>query len=825
MTYDKEYARDHLGADCDHCPLDRIGRFVPSVGPEQAAVAFVGEAPGVQEARNGVPFSGPSGRLLNIVNDNYDIKRSEVFLSNACLCRPPSNDTPAKSAIAACRPRLLHELVGRGVDTAVALGNSAALSLLGVEGVTKLRVGPGRQSPYEGLEHIRIIPTIHPAACLRQSDMFPSLVADVAKVKSPMDPWTEPEVIVYDTPEGALGLIERIGKETDEVYLDIEVDIDKDTSYDHPDRYGMLCIGFCYEDNIAHVIGENALKDEAVIAELTGLLSSLRLDAQNGKFDLAGLFPVLGPLELHFDTMLAHYCLDERTVGIHGLKAMATEELGAPDYDAEIKRYVGRGSEADEDGNVYYGYGKIPRPILYKYNGYDVVAGYRLKKKLEPKLEAGTKPEWWDDTYCGRYPFKNLRELHDFLVASGNELMFLELNGIKVDRSYLMELWEKYESSLEVIEGDLNKVLIKAGYNAINPRSPKQVMGAMQFFRLRAQNTAKDTLNLIVEQMQERYGEQVYDMDLYNFVTTLLQYRDEHKMFSTYVKGIHKRTFRSRVYPTFKLHGTVTGRLSSRNPNMQNIPRRKAIKRIFVPSAEDRVFVNADYKQAELRTLSWLADEPFLKEILDDPARDLFDELTPGMYKGLTKADVGTIVSEEEWKDIRVRVKAFVYGLGYGRKYQSIAYEYRLPMGEAKQMAEGFMAQIPNVVAWQAWVREHVKSGRDLITPFGRHRRFHLITDENWEDIQNEALAFLPQSTSSDVCLRAMARVRRDLRGTGAFIRNIVHDNILVDCPADMANDVSVLLDTRMGESGRELVGDYVKYAVDISIGKNWGEV
>lgn len=708
----------------------------------------------------------------------------------------------------------------------VALGNSAALSLLGVDGVTKLRVGPGRTSPHPELEGVRVIPTLHPAACLRQSDMFPSLVADVAKVVTPFVPWSEPVVHVYDEDGEAISFLASI-PEGEEVTVDIEVDIDKDTSYDHPDRYQLLCVGFCWEDGVAHVVGEEALKSEWVINALKDALLRIKIDNQNVKFDLAGLYPVVGPLSGNFDTMLAHYCLDERTVGIHGLKEMAVEELGAPDYAAEIRRYVSGPAFQNEDGETYYGYGKIPRPVLYKYNGYDVVATYRLKQKFIPKLEAGTKPDWWDESFCGRYEFHNLRWLHDFLVDKGNELMYVELNGIKVDKEYIAELWKQYEASLEEIENALNTVLINSGWHEINPRSPQQVKAVLiDHFRVRARDTAKDTLKLIREQMLVKYEDQAYDMDLYNFVDILLRYREEHKLFSTYVKGISKRTYRSRIHSTYKLHGTVTGRLSSRNPNMQNIPRRKIIKKMFIPSSEDRVFVNADYKQAELRTLAWLADEPFLKDILDDPDRDLFDELTPGMYKGLTKADVAAgIVSEEEWKDIRVRVKAFVYGLGYGRKYQSIAAEYRMPRSEAREMAEGFMAQIPNVVEWQHWVHSHIKQGRDLITPFGRHRRFHLITDDNWEDIQNEALAFLPQSTSSDVCLRAMARVRRDLRGTGAFIRNIVHDNILVDCSSDMADDIASLLDRRMGESGQELVGDYVKYAVDITVGKNWGEV
>lgn len=240
----------------------------------------------------------------------------------------------------------------------------------------------------------------------------------------------------------------------------------------------------------------------------------------------------------------------------------------------------------------------------------------------------------------------------------------------------------------------------------------------------------------------------------------------------------------------------------------------------------NNVFVQADYSQAELRILSWLAQDTYFRDILNDPKRDLFDELTPqlnGVH--INKLEVGKTIHPEAWKDIRVRVKAFVYGLSYGRHWSSIAAEYKMPAVVAQRMERDFFALIPEIEEFQLKVQREVRLGHDLITPFGRHRRFHLITKENWNNVKNEALAFLPQSTSSDVCLRAMARVRKDLRGSGAFIRNIVHDSILVDCAPDMAEEVGILLDKRMIESGQELVGDYIQFATDVKIGKHWGEV
>jgi DNA polymerase-1 len=793
--YDKQYAEEILGADCTNCPLRIGGKFIPSLGPDNASIAFVGEAPGIQEARTGISFSGSSGKLLEKVSSTYGINREEVLLTNATLCRPADGQSPTKAAITACRPRLLQELQDRGADTVVAMGNSAAFALLGVEGITKLRVGPGRESEYPELKGVRIIPTVHPAACLRQSDMFPSLISDIGKVINKNVNWNEPEYEVLDDPVEASEFLRWLQGRAGSVVIDIEVDIEKDTAFDHPDRYGLLCVGIAYEEGRAVVIGERACQDGNVRSALGDALRASFVVAQNGKFDLAGLNPVIGDVRLGFDTMLAHYCLDERS-GIHGLKQMAVEYLGAPLYDEEIKKYVG----------PRQGYGVIPKDILYKYNAYDAVCTYSLYLLFSEQLERS-----------------NLRRVHDHLVEASNELVYLELNGISIDGGYIEELTKKYLASLEEIESSIDKILIDAGYKAINPRSPKQIKEALLFLRCRVDSTNVDTIVTIIETLEAR---KQIDVPLYHFAQTLLKHRREAKLYGTYVKGIASRRYKGRVYPTFLLHGTTTGRLACRNPNLQNVPRESSIKKLFVPSTSsdksERLFVQADYSQAELRVLTWLAKDEYFREILNDSSRDLFDELTPILYPNTgSKKEM----SESSWKELRIRVKAFVYGLGYGRTEYSIAKEYKLSTQEAKAVKNRFFDAIPAIVEWQKWVKKQVWDGNDLITPFGRHRRFHLITDENWKSIQNEAMAFLPQSTSSDICLRAMTKVSKEIADTDAYIRNIVHDSILIDCRANEAEDISKILNSRMIESAYQVVGDYVKFATDVKIGSHWGEV
>lgn len=804
---DNEVERKHPYAECENCPLFEAGRYVASEGPERSKLAFVGEAPGIQDTRKGRPFVSPSGKLLDMVLQHHGIDRGEVFLTNATLCRPPDNGTPPKSAVRACHPRLSHELHDRGVELAVAMGNSASESLLGKSGVTKLRVGPPKHS--DRIEGLSVIATINPAACLRQGDMFPNLVTDVGKIGLKDGIYTEPVYAVAESVDEAIGLMDEIDRRLSDgrqlmgnpervLVVDIEVDIEKDTAFDHPNQYGMLCVGIGYDKSKVVVLSESVMAEESVRVRLGELLRGNRIVAQNGKFDLAGLYPIVGGLELYFDTMLASYVFDERP-GIHGLKYMAVEYLGAPQYDDEIKKYVG-----PKDG-----YGAIPRDKLYKYNATDVACTYDLFYMwLDRFNEEGNE---------------DLRRVHDFLVAASNQLMFMELNGIGIDKQYLKTLDREYLDRLHTIEDELDEIVGRKSLKdydkkkgGINPRSPMQVKAYLNDKGINVDSTNEDTLKLILKRQSLPEDEE----EVRTFVQTLLHHRREAKLHGTYVKGIAKRAYGSKVFPTFLLHGTTTGRLACRNPNLQNVPRESSIRQLFVPTKPDRTFVQTDYSQAELRVLSYLAGDTYFRNIFNDGNIDVFNDLTPILYP---EADRSTM-TDAEWKELRIRVKAYVYGVSYGRSEYSIATEFGISTEEARNGMDRFFSVIPEIVEFRNSTRQRVLDGEDLITPWGRRRRYALITKENKDSIMNEALAFLPQSTASDMCLQAMAWTRKDLKGIG-WIRNIVHDSLLVECGKEDVEEVTQIIEKNMIESAKTIVGDYVKFAVDTTIGDNWGAV
>jgi DNA polymerase-1 len=642
------------------------------------------------------------------------------------------------------------------------------------------------------------------------ADQFPNLVADIGKVNYDPPAWNPPEYVIADNVDDALSLMaavdERLASGAGLVdnpervlVIDIEVDIEKDTAFDHPNHYGMLCVGIGYDDSRVLVLAEGVMGEKSVRDRLGQLLRRWRIVAQNGKFDLAGLYPLLGGLDLYFDTMLASYAFDERP-GIHSLEYQGIEYLGTPDWKGEIKPYVGPG----------IGYGAIPRHILYKYNAYDVASTYALYRMWSARFEQDNG---------------DLRRVHDHLVRASTQLMYMELNGIAIDRSALRELDQEYRESLHKLEDDIDETIKPFGkdyekkYTGINPRSPLQVKNFFLDHGIQTQSTDAEHLNFILERgLQGRLPKD--NEEVTQFVQLLLSHRREAKMHGTYVKGIASRLYGGRVFSTYMLHGTTTGRLASRNPNMQNIPRGSHIRRIFVPAKPDHVFLQTDYSQAELRVLSYLAGDAYFRDIFNAGDIDLFDDLTPILYPGAKKENF----DYEAWKELRIRVKAYVYGVSYGRSEFSIASEFKIPVSDAKAGMERFFDVIPEIVTFREETRQRVLDGEDLITPWGRHRRYALITKENVKDIMNEALAFLPQSTASDMCLQALTWTRPQLKGIG-YIRNIVHDSLLVECHREDVEEVKTIAERNMIESAKSIVGDYVKFDVDTKVGMHWGEV
>lgn len=794
--------RHHPKAKCENCPLFREdGRNYVPTEFNGNDLFVIGQAPGRDETKTKQPFTGKSGKLLEITLTNNGISRRDITLTNVVSCRPPKNDDPPQAAIECCRPRLGAEIAldgppatdptlppgpppssphGPSHGPILALGNTAIKATLKDKPkVTKDRVGPPKLSPY--YENKVVIPTFHPAACLRNPDQYQFLETDVRKINNAaLVEWTDPAYIVYEDSTLSVKIaLEQIlnEEEYNPLAIDLEVGEEKDDSFGHPEK--VLSVGIAYNARAGIVIGERAIEDPKVRELLAAIIRTKKHIWHNAKYDLQVLFNVgLANGKAYWDTMLASYCIDERR-GIHGLKYLAKEYLGAPDWDAEVKKE---------------GFENVQRQILYKYNVYDAVATYRLYELQQSDTR-------WDD---------EAKKLFAFLMEAQHVLMHVEIEGIKVDTEALDDLEVKLSYDLHQTEKELQPenqewlkhLKTKSRPTEFNPNSPQQVLARLKELGARLPNTDKNILKEALTKIPDNDPIAI-------FINKLLEHRRLAKLYGTYVKGVRERLHNGRMHTTFLLHGTTTGRTSSRQVNIQNVPRDKSIRRIYVPE-EGNSFVQLDFANIEGRIVFVLSDCESGRNILEE-GRDIHGEVAEKVY--------GPNYTKEQ----RTKAKSIVHGTNYARTPHGIARdpEIGLDLTQATELYNSYKQLVPEVFQWHKSMKQKIFSNDDLVTPFGRKRRFALVTDENWEDIYKEGLAFLPQSIASDITLSCVI----ELWKIGYKVRNFVHDSVILEVSDEWAELYAEEAKVIMEQIAQKVYTDWISFPVEYDIGKHWGEV
>jgi DNA polymerase I len=346
--------------------------------------------------------------------------------------------------------------------------------------------------------------------------------------------------------------------------------------------------------------------------------------------------------------------------------------------------------------------------------------------------------------------------------------------------------------------------------HAFNPRSPQQVAeilyDEMRLPVIRGRSTDKDHLRRL-----EQYNE---------LPAMLLDYRKYQKLLSTYISSLWKHIGPDgRIHTEFKPHGTVTGRLSSSSPNLQNIPEDPdnpwavTIKNFFVASS-GMTFIYLDYKQVELAMLAFLSQDPWLKSVYIE-GRDLHDETAEAIFgEGFTQKQ-------------RVFAKGINFGLAYGRSADAIAADTNLgdfSLAEAQLFAQNYFDRIPRVVEFIEQTHRHVDSTGYVELPSGRRRRFPIRTRETLVSIHNEAMNFLCQGGSADIMLKALIYGDRRLEGR-AYQLLSVHDSLLIEAPVETADEIKEVAARFMMEAAMDLYGDEVPFRVEAAWGDKWGSL
>jgi DNA polymerase-1 len=649
----------------------------------------------------------------------------------------------------------------------LATGNTAATEFLNYKTkITRDRIGQPRFSDKYG---VTVVPTIHPAAILRTADHFPTFVRDVHKLTNSDNDWHPPNYEVYNEPYPAKRALVNVPQGR-EIAVDIETTVEKDNSFQHPET--LICVGIALDQDNAIIIERDALKNDSVKYELAELLDRTNVVYHNGKFDVGVLWQQFLIINMegaiYGDTMLASYCLDERP-GHHSLDELSQDLLGSPNWKHVTKQY-----DTFED---------MPPEVLDEYNAYDVCNTLRLWAMLRGRLVA-----------------EELDKLHDNLCMISEGLIKIENAGINVDLDYLNGLDEEFTNNLASLESELKEISSLG-----NPRSWQQVTQTLYTeFGVETPSTDKEHLTQIYKGARE----QGFD-SLAHFVDLLLQHRKSTKLLGTYVNGIRSRlTNDGRIKPSFLLHATTTGRTSSRNPNMQTIPRESGIRNVFIPDDEDHVLVYADFDNIEGRITAVLADDYNLQRLFAKGIKP---------HKAVAKAVFGEDYSSEDY----VLAKSVTHGVNYKRTPHGIAEGLDIPLHKATKVYNEYMKMAPGLPEWHNKVYKHViVEQEDIVTPFGRRRRFPLITKENMEDVWREAVAFEPQSIASD--LNTFAGIY--LHKAGYDIRLFIHDALLLQVPRENAEDEARNISELMQQSAEANFPWKMSFPVEAESGYRWRE-
>ena len=525
--------------------------------------------------------------------------------------------------------------------------------------------------------------------------------------------------------------------------------LDTETTGTDPISAELVGLSFSIRENEAFYVPIPANRDEAqkIVNEFKIVYESpdLLKIGQNLKYDLLVLenygIQLQGEL---FDTMIAHYVLQPELR--HGMDYMAEAYLHYKTIHIdELIGTKGKGQKNMRD---------LPPEAVYEYACEDADVTLKLRNILEPKL----REEGVYDLF------------HDIEMPLMPVLAYMERNGVRIDAEALAEASRLYTAQMQQLEEDIHRL---AG-EPFNISSPRQV-GEVLF----------DKLKIVGKPKKTKTGQYVTSEDVleslrskHEIVEKILEYRGLKKLLSTYIDALPKlvnpRT--GHIHTSFNQTITSTGRLSSSNPNLQNIPVRNAegkeMRKAFIPDPGCEFF-SADYSQIELRIMAHLSQDPHMTEAFAEG-----DDIHAATAAKIYKKDISEVTREE-----RSKAKTANFGIIYGISVFGLAERMNVSRMEAKELIDGYFATYPRVHEYMSQSIETARQKGYTETLF--HRKCYLRDINSHNAVvrgyaERNAINAPIQGTAADIIKIAMVRIYRRFREEGLRSQMIiqVHDEL-----------------------------------------------
>ena len=587
-----------------------------------------------------------------------------------------------------------------------------------------------------------------------------------------------------ETPEQAKALALKLGTLSDFCF-------DTETTSLDPLNTQLVAIAFCWEKGSGTLLWLPPERSSAMelLEPFRPLFENetIRKTGQNLKFDIQVLsgygIRVKGPL---FDTMMAHYLLEPDMR--HNMDLLAARYLN---YEpVHIEELIG------ERGPRQRNMRDVEKERVREYSVEDADVTWQLKEIFEPIL----KKEGLD------------RLAADIEMPLITVLAAMEREGILIDESVL----RNFAVTLRETIISLEKEIYTLAGQEFNISSPKQ-LGDILFVRLRLDDKAR-----LTKTRQYRTDEEVLQRltAKHPVIGKVLEYRGLKKLLSTYVEALPELTDRNtgRIHTTYNQAVASTGRLSSTNPNLQNIPVRdsegREIRKAFVP-AKGKIFLSADYSQIELRLMAHLSGDSAM----------IADFLSGQDIHSATASKIFGVPLSEVTREMRARAKTANFGIIYGISAFGLSERLTIGRKEAKELIDGYFNSYPGV---KAYMDESIRRAREqgyVTTMFGRRRYLPDIHSRNQVvrgNAERNAINAPLQGSAADIIKIAMVRIAARLEKELPEARMIlqVHDELIFEVDTDSVEKLRTMATEEM-KGAADL---QVPLEVDSGTGNNWLE-
>lgn len=511
--------------------------------------------------------------------------------------------------------------------------------------------------------------------------------------------------------------------------------------------------------------------------------------AYNGQFDFKFIRKYLGLKRINnasFDVMLASHLLNENLNGMRTLKLLSILFTDMGGYESVLYNWL-RENKITKD-NMY----QAPVEILGKYCCLDTLATYRLYSKFDIQLER-----------------EGLLHLFNTLTMPLQKvLMDVEYDGVQVDIVHLQAL---ESTNKKMLENQLSIIRGKVGDPNFNVNSTQQLADLL-FNKLgcKVVRTTATGAPATDKATIEKYAKK------HSVLQDILDYKKKRTETSTFLTGMKALLDKNnKVHTSYLLHGTDSGRLSSTNPNLQNIPRDKNVKNLYIPEP-GKVMIQCDLSQGEFNAwASYAQDEKMLNDIRN--GLDIHRTVASKVWK---------LKPEEVTKELRTFAKRVCFGLMYGISIEGAAKLVGCSESEALRIQDTFFKMYPKAATWLNNIPVVARSQGYLQTVFGRRRRFSHLFNHPLSSIRKyaERLAknFLLQSTVADITARNMINLKPYLDSKDAQIILTVHDSIIIQCYKCDAEDISKEI---LKVTTQPVVNYNGIIKNDIEIGTSWGHL